>query len=187
LLNKLETPCQDNGSEYHSGHLEFLSCFKRVLENYTSNLTCLPGGLKRETFSTNFLLKDCETKELAFNMTNELLAIYRELIIESYITNYCTMPCKRVKLKLNSGYTHINSLWRFLGQKDNLFLLNVYQSATVGEERIETLIYDAVGLISSVGGSLGLFLGFSCLSLVLVLIKCFIKCLKLDSEIDDHM
>jgi hypothetical protein len=39
------------------------------------------------------------------------------------------------------------------------------------EEHVESLAYDASSLLVSVGGNLGLFLGFSCLSVLFALIN----------------
>jgi hypothetical protein len=41
------------------------------------------------------------------------------------------------------------------------------------EEHIESLVYDASSFLVSVGGNLGLFLGVSCLSVLLALINFF--------------
>jgi hypothetical protein len=39
------------------------------------------------------------------------------------------------------------------------------------EEQIETLVYDAGNFLAAVGGNLGLFLGFSCLTMLLGILK----------------
>ena len=43
------------------------------------------------------------------------------------------------------------------------------------EEQVESLVYDEANFWAAVGGNLGLFLGFSCLSLLFDLIKLFDK------------
>lgn len=45
-----------------------------------------------------------------------------------------------------------------------------YESLIV-EERIESLVYDAGSFLSAIGGNLGLFLGFSCLTMLLGILK----------------
>ena len=45
----------------------------------------------------------------------------------------------------------------------------VYDSPLV-EERVETLVYDAGNFLTAVGGNIGLFLGFSCLSVLFSII-----------------
>ena len=39
------------------------------------------------------------------------------------------------------------------------------------EEQIETLVYDIGNFLAAVGGNLGLFLGFSCLTMLLGILK----------------
>ncbi len=39
------------------------------------------------------------------------------------------------------------------------------------EERVEALVYDEVNFIAAAGGNLGLFLGFSCFSVLIALMK----------------
>jgi hypothetical protein len=46
------------------------------------------------------------------------------------------------------------------------------------EEKTEALVYDFGTFLAAIGGNLGLFLGFSCLSLLLILISMFEKCTK---------
>jgi hypothetical protein len=48
----------------------------------------------------------------------------------------------------------------------------------VVEEEVETLMYDATNFLAQAGGNLGLFLGFSCLSLLLSLLTCLENILK---------
>jgi hypothetical protein len=55
--------------------------------------------------------------------------------------------------------------------RENYALSLLYDSFNV-EERVESLIYDWGSFLTSIGGDLGLFLGFSCLSILLSLVKC---------------
>ena len=50
-----------------------------------------------------------------------------------------------------------------------MFIASVLLTLQV-EERVVTLVYDIENLLPSFGGNLGLFLGFSCLSLMLVML-----------------
>ena len=56
--------------------------------------------------------------------------------------------------------------------KSGKFELSVYYNNLEIEERTETLIYDLSTFLSAAGGNLGLLMGFSCLSVLLALIKC---------------
>jgi hypothetical protein len=49
-----------------------------------------------------------------------------------------------------------------------------YRSLLV-EERVETIVYDLESLMTSIGGNLGLFLGFSCFSTFLKILKFIFK------------
>ena len=53
-----------------------------------------------------------------------------------------------------------------------LFFSIGYESFEI-EVNVEILIYDIGSFLAAVGGNLGLFLGFSCLSLLFVLMKTF--------------
>ena len=48
----------------------------------------------------------------------------------------------------------------------NAYLVLVYETLSV-EEHFETLVFDFGSLLAAAGGNLGLFLGFSCLSLLI--------------------
>ena len=54
--------------------------------------------------------------------------------------------------------------------KQYYYLLFSYHSFTI-EEKVETLVYDLGSFLTSIGGNLGLFLGFSCFSLLISLIE----------------
>ncbi len=58
------------------------------------------------------------------------------------------------------------------------FYLSVRFASLMVEERIETLVYDEVNFIAAAGGNLGLFLGFSCFSVLLALMKQIRKLIK---------
>jgi hypothetical protein len=49
-------------------------------------------------------------------------------------------------------------------------------SSLIVEERVETLVYDVGSFLAAAGGNLGLFLGFSCLSVFLYIIKLVMRC-----------
>jgi hypothetical protein len=51
----------------------------------------------------------------------------------------------------------------------NAYLILAYETLSV-EEQFETLVFDIGSLLAAAGGNLGLFLGFSCLSLLFSLL-----------------
>ncbi len=56
---------------------------------------------------------------------------------------------------------------------DTHYFITLYYSTFNVEEHIESLIYDASSFVVSVGGNLGLFFGFSCLSVLFACINYF--------------
>ena len=74
--------------------------------------------------------------------------------------------------KLN--FYHVNS-WQdvdedFPKSEDN-FLLCLYYSSLLVEERIESFVVDFGNFMAAAGGNLGLSLGFSCLSALLAFVR----------------
>lgn len=69
-------------------------------------------------------------------------------------------------------HAHKNTLIDVNGEKTDefmdkyKFLIFEFKTQQIVEE-IETYIYDYVGLLTAIGGNLGLLLGFSCLSIML--------------------
>jgi hypothetical protein len=49
--------------------------------------------------------------------------------------------------------------------------LTITYSSLLIEESFETFVYDLENLMTSLGGNLGLFLGFSCFSTAVVILK----------------
>ena len=88
----------------------------------------------------------------------------------------CPHPCKQKSYSLDVKKFHTNS-WI---EHDYQPFKDVSQSAVgfslayetfVVEEQVETLVYDAGNFLAAIGGNLGLFLGFSCLTLLLWIFK----------------
>jgi hypothetical protein len=72
----------------------------------------------------------------------------------------CKSDCKDCFRSQNKMYP----LTKLCFEKNNF-------SSLIVEERVETLVYDVGSFLAAAGGNLGLFLGFSCLSVCLSLIK----------------
>lgn len=85
------------------------------------------------------------------------------------------MPCLQLQYSCTRSDIHKNN-WvdtrngnpeNFLEKYSTLFL--TYGTMDV-EKHDETLIYDTGNFFAAVGGNLGLFLGFSCLSIIYTLV-----------------
>ena len=86
------------------------------------------------------------------------------------------MPCNHVVYEAYIRKYHINS-WVDYGDSSQEDLSQqgvevqlAYETLAV-EERIETIVYDVGSLLSAIGGNLGLFLGFSCFTMLLGILK----------------
>jgi hypothetical protein len=82
----------------------------------------------------------------------------------------CPVPCKQAFYEAVIEYRDFNTV-SFMNPNNKkasemFFLIPVYSTATV-EEKIESLDFDIGSALASAGGNLGLFLGFSCLSVIL--------------------
>jgi hypothetical protein len=83
----------------------------------------------------------------------------------------CPLPCHRTTYNLDVSYFHENTLDEKVKEDETNFTIYLYPGSPHVEERIETLVYDSAGLLTSAGGNLGLMLGFSCLSVFFALIN----------------
>jgi hypothetical protein len=85
----------------------------------------------------------------------------------------CTKPCRTTKYRLSQN-TYGKA---YSPQIDNFFYLAVASTDIIVEEEIR--IFDANSIVASIGGSLGLFIGFSFLQCLGELFnKCFEFCNK---------
>jgi len=94
------------------------------------------------------------------------------------------MPCRQITHKFATSEFHRNS-WvqvRYPYSEeylDNYYTFYVSYSSLDVEKQVESLIYDAGNSFAAVGGNLGLFLGFSCLSIIFAtidfLVRVFLK------------
>jgi len=94
------------------------------------------------------------------------------------------MPCIHIGYGIELSDFHRNN-WveaknvhseEFLDKHYSLFVS--FNSLGV-EKEVETLVYDAGNFFAAIGGNLGLFLGFSCLSVVFAAINFIVRrCVK---------
>ena len=97
------------------------------------------------------------------------------------ITN-CIRPCKTVSFEVSLKKSHNND--KLLGNTrltttfNGKFLLNFIYDDFVIENKKEYLVMTLDGLVSAVGGFLGLFLGYSLVSIIEWIGQLFKKCMK---------
>ncbi len=86
----------------------------------------------------------------------------------------CPLPCVKQSYEISLKYFHETSWPDFYkpGNFNNTFFLSLSYKTFDIVENEETLIYDVGNFFAAAGGHLGLFLGFSCLSILMQIIDC---------------
>ena len=92
------------------------------------------------------------------------------------MTDQCPLPCTRKSYNFQLEYLHRNQYVESPNASSSVrlnltFYLYISLESLTVEERVEALVYDEVNFVAAAGGNLGLFLGFSCFSVLLALIK----------------
>ena len=115
--------------------------------------------------------KACSDVDSASNTQNQ----YMQIVYNQEKLNWifaCPVPCKQIGYAAHPTYFHRSSLLN-LREDDfkSLVLLTIRYETLAIEENVESLVYDVANFLAAVGGNLGLFLGFSCLSVFLSLLN----------------
>ena len=84
------------------------------------------------------------------------------------------MPCKHTsyKVSLESFLKNTIEIYTDGPIENKTFTFNYFYDTLNTEQRIESLDYDFGSFLVNAGGNLGLFLGLSCLSILLYCVKC---------------
>ena len=149
---------------------EFLNCCKKtLLEHLVSKINCTIFALKEFVDPAQSLLPLCSSAGLAQAVVKEFYAKLEHFIDHSNELG-CPVPCTTTSYRHDIQY--YSRMREMNTYKSGKFELSVYYNNLEIEERTETLIYDLSNFLSAAGGNLGLLMGFSCLSVLLALIKC---------------
>jgi len=154
---------------------DFIECCRKKFQAFLlSNISCSIVGLKPIMNAENYLDKCLLKKEAAVTYS-----AYRAFL-KTYRGNYdslnCPLPCFRKTFSFKQTdqhkYAFIQADRTYEDEllQQNYSLSLSYNSFKV-EERVETLVYDLESFLTSIGGNLGLFLGFSCFSLLVSIIE----------------
>jgi hypothetical protein len=136
----------------------FVFCVrKRLKEELIKRLNCTIPFFK--SLQLQDFLPVCTTVSEANNAVNIASLIDKVTIREKK----CKLPCTRVNYARNFAEFPEKSL----PESDKLFFtLWIYYSSLQIDEKIERYIYGFETVIVAVGGSMGLFLGWSCYSVI---------------------
>ena len=131
-------------------------------------------------FIGNTSIAECTDQDSASVAFHKFLNI-RSNFNENTEQHGCLTPCTKISFDFETFILHRNS-WIETKEEQELpdgtyFFKFSYASLQV-EEKVVTLAYDLENFFASVGGNLGLFLGFSCLPLMLSILDFARKMLK---------
>ena len=136
------------------------------MQTTLSLINCTIYHFKELFDQSNLSLPICGSKESAENTYRVQTDYFSKLVPDD-------VPCSQISYKYEIDYQSQNSYYDLNSSENNNYtffdLLTFYYKLET-EEKTETLLYDAVNFLSAAGGNLGLFIGFSCLSVMLTMI-----------------
>ena len=171
--SKRERPCKVYSDDHELDHEMFINCSKNELWKLVSaNISCAIPDLKVIT-PDDGVMEECSNQSIAW----DTFWMYEQILgdFSQQPWRYgCPQPCKIVTYKIRLEYFHKNNIMRSVDMpniSNGQFLLFTYYSALAVQERIESLEYDLGSLLVAAGGNLGLFLGLSAFSGLLLIIN----------------
>jgi hypothetical protein len=152
----------------------FLTCCKQqIWESLRSQITCLIPGLEEIVPSQQdkFI---CSNQTLAADTYKK----YKETTMNFLRYSVrCPVPCRQQSFDVKVDFFDKNSFIDVddtypQNVLDSTVFVSICYSSILIETRVETYLYDLGNFLTSAGGNLGLLLGFSCLSVFFILLKC---------------
>ena len=127
-------------------------------------------------------LKPCQDNVSAANTAVYLVYVAYNGDKDKWLSA-CPLPCKQISYNANIRYFHETSFldpYNSFGENFSaaFIVLSISYETLLIEEHEESLVYDITNFLAAAGGNLGLFLGFSCMSVFYGVIK-IIKKIKL--------
>jgi hypothetical protein len=174
LLNKENAPCKsysqnDNDEEL----LSFIDCLQHSISvNVGIKLICtLP-------FMTDFLLNttlaQCSERPDSVK-SYQIFSDFIQELIQKMSFYGCPSPCSSVTYNVVTKYFHKNIEFIFEAEtkveNETFFYLSLFYDTLIIEKSIESYDYDWADFFIYTGGNLGLFLGFSCLSTLIAILR----------------
>jgi hypothetical protein len=149
---------------------EFLNCAKKLfVKESIPNLNCTIYNFKEFIDPAMVHVPLCNNTELAAEMHQSLMEYYNSNFLWESKDSKCPVPCMQTNYNYEINYYSKRSFSDLIKpgvEASKYFDLLVYFTKMEIEERTETVVYDMVSFLSAAGGNLGLFVGFSCLSVI---------------------
>jgi hypothetical protein len=157
-------------NQYSDGSINFIECSrKNFWSMLTKKISCTIPGMESFYENSSKLLRECESKTEAAK-AYELFHSTSGTFIENPSEYGCPLPCERKTVEFSLKYIHKTAMGETYDERRG-FIFGYYFSTLLTEERVETLFYDFENFLVSMGGNLGLFLGFSVLSLGMEILR----------------
>ena len=141
----------------------FTQCaFKKlVINGCTKSINEIGGSFNETNICRN-------VSELLEKETIEFHQLQKILHPEENNTMKCLKPCKTTSFDVSLEKMDQNGkkFLKYAPKDKGIFFLNFIYNDFIIEKKQEYFIMDKAGLISTVGGFLGLFLGSSCVSII---------------------
>lgn len=137
-------------------------------KNLPRNITCTTPPF-RNFLPDNWFVNNCKDKKEASDMT-DMFAKFVGDIAGRPDSIECPLPCRQINYKISFDYAH-EILYKEAEEKNKCFFFKYMYSTLLVDERMESYDYDIGSFLTAAGGNLGLFLGFSCLSILFMAIK----------------
>jgi hypothetical protein len=148
--------------------LSWSLCIKDVLKQvYQEKLNC-SISLFHYLDLNKTTLKPCEDFKSSDESYLASIDILDDFWEGSDIYQHCHLPCEDPRFSIYST-SYPNNHGQFVN--DSYFKVKIYYDMLEVEEQVEYFVYDLNTMIGAIGGVLGLWLGFSCLSILLGIIE----------------
>ena len=145
-------------------------------KNLPKSVSCTTPHFKY-FLPNNSNINSCRDKTEAFEFVDTFTNFVND-IVDRPESIGCPLPCRQVHYKISLDYVHKYGWQVFDDDSENStekkvdhFSLEYRYSTLFVEERMESYDYDVGSFLAAAGGNLGLFLGFSCLSVLFAAIK----------------
>ena len=120
-------------------------------------------------------LPECKTKKNALS-TLQVFTNHIDDYLSKTSEFGCPIPCKQKSFKYKLEYFSKNTWIEYDDENpldnDTFELIVFFRSMNI-DEKTETFVYDVGNFLAAAGGNMGLFMGFSCLSIMFALIDSF--------------
>ena len=155
----------------------FYHCYGSALLKYgfkNCTIKCLSHSLPEEIVTSNNTLPVCQLQSPEMKCAKKVAKNIRKKVLNS---NQCpSKPCQSISYVGEAGTEEISN--ERLYKRNFAYFFSPPKTVAISEEY---LIYDFVGMLGSIGGTLGMFIGFSffgALSFLLNQMKTFLEYFK---------